>query len=130
MSILAIFKHRCWTQVVRLLAATAALSACVLLTACSGGSPKLAGVWLPDDGSGVKTISQDGACSGMYYHNGRPLDIGGGMTCILGDKNSAGAYTLVVRQPPNERTYTVRFTDDDTLVLSGADGVNVTLTRQ
>jgi uncharacterized protein (DUF2147 family) len=98
------------------------------LAACSDSPPDIAGVWQADDGSGTKTIGDDGRCSGMYYNGSEPLDIGGGMTCTLGDKADAdGRYTLVVRQPPNERTYTVEFPDDDTMVLTDVD---VTLTRQ
>lgn len=110
-------------------AAVAVLLAALPLAGCATDSaPDIAGVWRPDDGSGLKTIGDDGACSGMYYSSGRILDIGGAMTCTLGDKPDAnGRYTLIVRQPPNQRTYTVKFPDKDTMVLSNPD---VTLTRQ
>lgn len=89
-------------------------------------------MWQSDDGSGIKTVNSDGSCSGMYYNNGKPLDIGGGMSCVLGEKpQDDGTYVLVVRQPPNERTYNVRFEDADTAVLMSSSGsVIVTLTRQ
>jgi len=97
------------------------------LTGC--GEPEFTGVWKPDDGSGLKTIADGGQCSGMYYNNGKPLDIGGTMTCTF-SSGSDGAYVLVVRQPPNERSYTVEFPDDDTMVLRSGDTTVVTLTRQ
>ncbi len=110
-------------------AAGATVILALSLAACTdGGPPDITGVWSPDDGSGTKTIEADGRCSGMYYNGGQVLDIGGGMTCTLGDKSdSDGRYTLVVRQPPNERNYSVEFPDDDTMVLTD---VGVTLTRQ
>lgn len=108
----------------------AAVAGIAVLGGCSAGAPDITGVWVGDDGSGPKVIREDGACSGMYYNAGRVLDIGGSMTCMLGSKGSGGAYTLVVRQPPNQRSYTATFPDRDTLVLSDGSGVVVTLTRQ
>lgn len=89
-------------------------------------------MWSPSDGSGIKTLGAAGGCSGMYYNGGQPLDIGGGMTCALSeDANDDGTYTMLVRQPPNERTYRVSFPDDDTMVLLDSAGSEiVTLTRQ
>ncbi|UVI36345.1 hypothetical protein [Brevibacterium spongiae] len=111
--------------------AVAVVSAVVVaLSACGTSKPTLAGIWQPDDGSGTKTINEDGSCSGMYYDSGKPLDIGGVATCTLGDKASDGAYSLVVRQPPNEATYLIKFDDDDTAVLmSGSGSPIVTLSR-
>lgn len=101
------------------------------LAGCGGGAPSLVGVWQADDGSGLKTVNDDGSCTGMYYNGGSPLDIGGGMTCQLGEKSSDGTYLLVVRQPPNERSYAVRFDGNDTAVLLGSSGdAIVTLERQ
>ncbi|MFT4259314.1 hypothetical protein [Microbacterium sp.] len=105
------------------------LLATVVLVGC-GSSPSLVGVWQGDDNTGLKTVESDGRCSGMYYNGDEPLDIGGGMTCQLGEKRDDGSYLLIVRQPPNERTYVVTFPDEDTAVLSGDTGVVVTLTRQ
>ncbi|MFT4189033.1 MAG: hypothetical protein QM621_10695 [Aeromicrobium sp.] len=102
------------------------------LVACAAveGEPDIVGVWSPDDGTGVKTINDNGSCSGMYYNQGQPLDIGGVATCSLSDGTS-GEHVMVVRQPPNERTYRVEFDGDDTMVLKDdSGGVIVTLTRQ
>ena len=72
-----------------------------------------------------------GRCTGMIYSQGRPLAIGGGMYCTLGEKASDGTYTLVVQQPPNEQTYRVRFEGQDTAVLLTRGGETiVTLERQ
>ncbi|OCG73578.1 hypothetical protein [Microbacterium sediminis] len=88
-------------------------------------------MWQPDDGSGVKTIAEDGSCTGMYYNAGQPLDIGGGMTCTLGSEENDGAYVLVVSQPPNEASYLVRFDGNDTAVVMSQSGEPlVTLERQ
>lgn len=104
--------------------------AALLLASCAGGPPEIAGVWQPDDGSGMKTVNEDGSCSGMYYNRGEPLDIGGGMMCTLGDaKSSDGSYTLVVEQPPNSARYSVTFQGDNTLVIDTGPK-KVTLTRQ
>lgn len=114
----------------RLGAAVAALSAIVYaLTACDTSEPDLAGVWQPDDGSGTKTINEDGSCNGMYYDSGEPLDIGGVATCTLGDKATDGAYSLVVRQPPNEATYLIKFDDDSAVLMTTSGSPIVTLTR-
>lgn len=100
------------------------------LTAC-GSEPSLVGMWEADDGTGIKTIAEDGRCSGMYYNQGKPLDIGGGMLCTLGEKTDDGTYLLLVQQPPNERTYQVQFKGDDTAVLMSKSGEPiVTLIRQ
>ncbi|WP_328493456.1 hypothetical protein OHS59_12355 [Streptomyces sp. NBC_00414] len=85
-------------------------------------SPPLAGSWTPSDDTGIKTFGEDGQCTGFYYNNGRPLDIGGPMRCSLSTRpNEAGQYTLTVVQSPNEAAYTVRFDGDDhALVYSSA----------
>lgn len=112
-----------WVSVLGAVALTAGA-----LTACSSEdeAPSLVGVWSASDGSGTKTVSEDGRCSGMYWNNGQPLDIGGGMTCTL---NEAGNL-LVVEQPPNTAQYDVSFSDADTVVLSQNGSTVVTLTRQ
>lgn len=118
----------------QMLSRTVALGAmaaiAVGLTGCTS-EPSLVGMWQPDDGSGMKTVAEDGRCTGMIYNQGRPLDIGGGMYCTLGEKASDGTYTLVVQQPPNEQTYRVRFEGQDTAVLLTRGGETiVTLERQ
>lgn len=118
-------------HLLRALSATALILALPFLTACGSSSADITGVWQPDDGSGIKTVNADGSCTGMYYDQGQPLDIGGGMSCALGEKDQGGEYLLVVRQPPNERTYRVRFDGSDTAVLMDNSGNTiVTLTRQ
>lgn len=121
------------TAQARMAAAIAAVAVTVFLGGCGGGvsSEDLTGVWTADDGSGTKTISADGQCTGMYYNDGQPLDIGGPMTCAIGEKETDGAFTLIVRQPPNEQSYLIRFDDADTAVLMNGSGEEiVTLTRQ
>lgn len=111
--------------------ATGATAIIALLTGCAGGTPDISGMWVPDDGSGIKTINSDGTCSGMFYNNGQPLDIGGGMACTLSETETDGFYTLVVRQPPNEATYRVSFDGDDAMTMhTSVDQPIVTLTRQ
>lgn len=116
---------------VSLLALTIAAVASASLSACSASRPDLTGLWQADDGSGLKTVEADGRCTGMYYYRGSPLDIGGVMTCTLGDRAQDGDYLLVVRQPPNETTYRLRFEGDDSAVLLDGSGAKiVALTRQ
>lgn len=114
-----------------------ALTALVLgiagLTGCgSQGAPDHTGMWRASDGSGIKTLGAGGDCTGMYYSNGQSLDIGTGMTCRLSDEaDENGNYLMLVRQPPNERTYRVSFPDNDTMVLHESSGtVITTLSRQ
>lgn len=117
--------HR-FRMVRRALAGSVAVIASMTMAACQdatgSGDPDVYGVWVPDDGSGTKTIEEDGRCSGMYYNNGEPLDIGGAMVCTVGDVGDDGEFTIVVEQPPNKQTYTAEFADDDTLVLSDNAG--------
>ncbi len=100
------------------LLAAAALSL-LALTGCSG-SGGVVGVWIAPDGSSA-FINDDGSCSGMYYNNGQPLDIGGGMTCAY------SGSTLVVSQPPNQITYSVELSGDTMTLTSG--GTTVTFQR-
>lgn len=87
------------------------------------------GVWSASDGSGTKVIDGSGQCSGMYWNNGSPLDIGGPMRCALGSQQASdGSYTLVVQQPPNQASYPVTFHGNSFTLVSG--GVSIVLTRQ
>jgi hypothetical protein len=89
----------------------------------------IVGVWSASDGSGTKVIDGSGQCSGMYWNNGIPLDIGGPMHCALGSQQASdGSYTLVVQQPPNQANYAVAFHGYSFNLVSG--GVSITLTRQ
>ena len=104
-----------------LLATAAALSITGLCTSCSGASPSVAGNWMAPDGSSA-FISQDGTCSGMYWQNGKLLDIGGPETCSYSEN------TLTVTQPPNKITYSVRFSGDTMTLIAGTE--TLTFTRQ
>lgn len=113
-----------------------AIVAAVLLVlglAGCGGSPSLVGNWRADDGTGMKVISSDGRCSGMYYTGpGEPLDIGGGMSCSLSSKKgSDGRYSLVVSQPPNQETLMVSFNGNDDATVYDSSGTRLfSMTRQ
>lgn len=92
-------------------------------------SDAIVGVWSPSDDSGLKIIDGNGACSGMYYNNGSPLDIGGPMSCALGSQQSSdGSYLLVVTQAPNQASYPVLFAGDSFTLYSGNQVI--TMTRQ
>lgn len=92
-------------------------------------SDAIVGVWSPSDDSGLKIIDGNGACSGMYYNNGSPLDIGGPMSCALGSQQSSdGSYLLVVTQAPNQASYPVLFDGDSFTLYSGNQAI--TMTRQ
>ncbi|HEY9327516.1 MAG TPA: hypothetical protein VIS09_04645 [Streptomyces sp.] len=96
------------------------------LTASSGGdegkarSAVMVGTWKTLGSSSPKVFGEDGRCSGFYYNNGAPLDIGGPMTCTVSSTPDADdRYTLVVTQSPNQATYKVAFdTPDHALVYS------------
>jgi hypothetical protein len=112
---------------VRAVAATSiAVSGLLLLVGCSA-APTIDGVWSTSLG-GTATVNENGACTGMYFDNGRVLDIGGPETCTLGSKSDDGTYTLVVQQPPNQATYHVRF-DGDTMSFESG-GTSIELKRQ
>lgn len=96
------------------------------LVGCSA-APTLDGVWSTSLG-GTATVNENGACTGMYFDNGRALDIGGPESCTLGSKSDDGTYTLVVEQPPNQATYHVRF-DGDTMTFDSG-GTSIVLKRQ
>ncbi|WP_344846152.1 hypothetical protein [Kribbella ginsengisoli] len=72
------------------------------------------GNWTASDGTGSKSFSADGQCDGVFYDQGKPLDIGGPMSCVLSEKpDSNGLYTLRVTQSMNKATYKLRFDSKD-----------------
>ncbi len=115
----------------KLLSVTIAIVLALTLSAC-GGPPSLTGNWMADDGSGTKVIMADGRCSGMYYSQGEPLDIGGGMSCSMSSKKGEnGRYSLVVTQPPNKTTLYVSFDGDDEATVYDSSGDRLfSMTRQ
>lgn len=108
------------------------IALCFLVACGGGGRPDLTGNWKADDGSGLKVIRSNGACSGMYYNGSQPLDIGGGMSCSLSSKKgSDGRYSLVVSQPPNEETLEVAFNGNDQATIYDTAGKRLfSMTRQ
>lgn len=95
------------------------------LTGC-GAAPDLTGNWTADDGTQTKVINEAGACRGMFYSNGKPLDIGGGMSCSLSEKkNSNGRYSLIVSQPPNEASYEIEFDGNDAATVYDGSGTRI-----
>ncbi|MFI7285926.1 hypothetical protein ACIBRY_04580 [Streptomyces anulatus] len=89
----------------------------------AAGSAPLAGSWAPSDDTGIKTFGDDGQCTGFYYNNGRPLDIGGPTRCSLSTRpDEAGQYTLTVVQSPNEAAYKVRFDGTDHALVYSSTG--------
>lgn len=116
------------------LAGAVALAAVFSLAACSGssGPPDMTGSWTPSDGSGVKVFQGDtGPCQGIYYSDGKPLDIGGGMTCSLGSNKTNGRYPLQVDQPPNSETLYISFSGDRHATVYDSAGTQLlTMTRQ
>lgn len=115
----------------RLLGITATVFIVLTLAAC-GGTPSLVGNWQADDGSGMKVISSSGACSGMFYSHGEPLDIGGPMSCSMGSKKDGqGRYSLVVTQSMNQETLKVSFRGKDEAIVYDSSGDRIfTMTRQ
>ena len=98
----------------------AASSATSVLGACAAGAeptpPSLVGQWTPSDGTNLKVVGDTGVCKGFFYDSstGKPLDIGGPMSCSLSSKmDSDGRYRLAVTQGPNSATYLVRFDTAD-----------------
>lgn len=123
--------ERTYDKVKLLRAVLAIVSMSLFLSAC-GGPPSLVGNWRADDGTGTKVIMENGLCSGMYYSQGDPLDIGGGMRCSMSsEKGSNGRYALVVTQPPNEATFYISFDgDDEATVYDSAGNRLFTMVRQ
>ena len=96
----------------------------------ASGPQSIAGTWTASDGETI-TFSDDGPCEDAFYSDGKPLDIGGPMTCHLSSKpDSSGRYQLIVRQSPNKMTYLVEFTGDDTASVYSRKGQLIyTMTR-
>ena len=83
-------------------------------------------MWAPSDGTSLKKFGANGTCSGVYYAGGKPLDIGGPMTCQLSQgQNSAGRYTLDVTQGPNESTYLLAFDSEDRVTVYSNSGARL-----
>jgi len=81
------------------------------------------GNWTASDGTGAKSFSADGQCDGVFYNEGKPLDIGGPMTCALSQKpDSNGFYTLRVTQSMNKATYKLHFDSTDHLTVFDSAG--------
>ncbi|TWG03733.1 hypothetical protein FHX80_112168 [Streptomyces brevispora] len=102
------------------------------LTASSGGdegkagSAAMVGNWKTSDSSSPKVFGEDGRCSGFYYNNGAPLDIGGPMTCTISSTPDADdRYTLVVTQSPNQATYKVAFDTADHAQVYSSSGQKI-----
>lgn len=105
----------------------------VTTTAAARGGPRqsLTGMWEPSDGTATKKFSADGRCTGMLYSGGKPLDIGGPMTCMLSTKaDSMGRFTLAVEQSVNSATYLIAFTGTDTASVYKGETVLYTMVRQ
>lgn len=87
----------------------------------------IVGTWTASDGTGQKTFSANGGrCDGFYYHQGRPLDIGGPMQCTLSSKpDPQNRYALLVTQSGNRATYAVAFADDDTATVFDSAGTQL-----
>ncbi|MFJ4899976.1 MULTISPECIES: hypothetical protein [unclassified Streptomyces] len=100
-------------------------------TASSGGEEKsgsaaMVGNWKTSGSSSPKVFGEDGRCSGFYYDNGAPLDIGGPMTCTMSSTPDADdRYTLVVTQSPNEATYKVAFDTADHAQVYSSTGQKI-----
>ncbi len=104
---------------IRVVRASLLLGVALVLSACGSGTSPV-GVWIAPDGSKA-FILDNGMCSGMYYNNGEPLDIGGGMTCAY------SGNTLVVSQPPNQISYKVLYSGDTMTITNGS--MSITFTR-
>jgi len=52
----------------------------------------LYGTWTPSDGTSAKSFNEDGSCRGFFYvsRTGKPLDIGGAMSCQLRSGRGVG----------------------------------------
>ncbi len=96
----------------------------------ASGPRSIAGTWTASDGETI-TFSDDGLCENAFYADGKPLDIGGPMTCQLSGKpDFSGRYPLIVRQSSNKMTYLVEFTGGDKASVYTKNGELIyTMTR-
>ncbi|MFE6858269.1 hypothetical protein [Nocardia sp. NPDC057668] len=109
------------------------LSAAQTTTADPGpGNPSvdsqtIVGTWTASDGTGTKTYtSNSGQCDGFYYNNGRPLDIGGPMTCTISSRpDTQGRYTMIVTQSDNRAEYRVEFSDTNHAAVLDSKGTKI-----
>lgn len=71
-------------------------------------------------------------CSGMYYNDGKPLDIGGGgTTCTLGSTKTDGRFPLTVQQAMNSETLYVSFVSGSKATVYDGSGAQLfTMTKQ
>ncbi|HEX7303358.1 hypothetical protein [Lentzea sp.] len=85
------------------------------------------GTWTASDGTGTKTFGGNGAqCDGFYYAQGKPLDIGGPMSCTLSSApDERNRYSLMVKQGPNQATYKIAFDREDHAVVYGSNGAQL-----
>lgn len=85
------------------------------------------GTWTASDGTGTKTFGGNGAqCDGFYYHQGKPLDIGGPASCTLSSTpDSQNRYSLMVKQGPNQATFKIAFDKADHAVVYGSNGTKL-----
>ncbi|MEV6713447.1 hypothetical protein AB0M48_15575 [Lentzea sp. NPDC051208] len=85
------------------------------------------GTWTASDGTGTKTFGGNGAqCEGFYYHQGKPLDIGGPMSCSLSSApDSENRYSLIVKQGSNQATFKISFDKADHAVVYGSNGAKL-----
>ncbi|MEV0252036.1 hypothetical protein AB0H76_36005 [Nocardia sp. NPDC050712] len=90
-------------------------------------SSAIVGSWAASDATGTKTFtSSGGRCDGFYYSQGRILDIGGPMTCVISERpNGQGRYSLVVTQSPNRSTYTIEFRGADHAIVYDSTGARL-----
>lgn len=90
-------------------------------------SQTIVGAWNASDGTGTKTFTaSSGQCAGFYYNNGKPLDIGGPMTCTISSKPDAqGRYTMIVTQSENRATFHIAFTDTDHASVLDSQGTKI-----
>lgn len=90
------------------------------------GAAAMVGNWKSSGSSSPQVFGEDGTCSGFYYNNGVPLDIGGPMTCTMSSTPDAeGRYALVVTQSPNQAKYKVAFDTADHATVYSSTGQKI-----
>ena len=112
--------------------ATVLIVGALLVSGCGmATADDIVGNWSASDGTGAKIVTANGACQSMYYNGGKPLDIGGGMTCSFSkNKDSAGFHSLIVSQPPNQSTLKLKFINSDSVEVHDGSGRTLfTMTR-